>query len=31
MVAGIAGTLWLLRRFGVEMRVTCRNDLYRAE
>jgi uncharacterized membrane protein YedE/YeeE len=28
MVAGIAAALWLLRRFGVEMRVVCRNDLY---
>jgi uncharacterized membrane protein YedE/YeeE len=28
MVIGIAATVWLLRHFGAEMRVTCRNDLY---
>jgi len=31
MMAGIAAALWLLRRFGVHMRVACRNDLYIAE
>ena len=31
MVGGIAAALWLLRYVGVEMRVSCRNDLYRAE
>jgi uncharacterized membrane protein YedE/YeeE len=31
MVIGIAAAVWLLRHFGVEMRVTCRNDLYIAD
>jgi hypothetical protein len=31
MVIGIAATVWLLRHFGAEMRVTCRNDLYITE
>jgi uncharacterized membrane protein YedE/YeeE len=31
MLVGIAAALWLLRWFGVEMRVACRNDLYFAE
>jgi uncharacterized membrane protein YedE/YeeE len=31
MVVGIAATVWGLRRFGIEMRVACRNDLYVAE
>jgi uncharacterized membrane protein YedE/YeeE len=31
MMAGIAAALWVLRHFGVETRVTCRNDLYVAE
>jgi len=31
MLAGIAGALWLLGRFGIYMRVACRNDLYIAE
>jgi len=31
MVIGITAAVWLLRRFGAEMRVTCRNDLYIAD